>query len=240
MRGMDSARVVAILPARDEAGNIGAVVTAIARHVHAAVVVDNGSRDATASRARCAGADVVHEPERGYGAACLAGVARARELGAQILVFLDADGSDDPDDAPRVIDPIRLGRADLVLGVRTPETTERGAMSTVQRFGNWFAPRVLRLTTGARYRDMPPFKAIRAGAFEGLGVRDRSYGFTIELLLRAHQARLRVEEVEVRCRVRQSGASKVSGTVRGTVGAAGRILYTIGRLAWAAREQGTS
>ena len=223
--------IVAVLPALDEEENIAGVVRDVAPQVDRVVVVDNGSRDATADRARAAGADVVHEPARGYGAACLAGIARARDLGAEVVVFLDADGSDDPSEAPRLLAPILGGAADLVLGVRTRETTEPGAMTSVQRFGNWFAPRIMRLATGARYRDMPPFKAIRRDALDALALRDRGHGFTIELLLRAHALRLRVVEVPVRCRARRAGASKVSGTIRGSARAAVKIVTTIARYA---------
>jgi glycosyltransferase involved in cell wall biosynthesis len=221
--------ICAVIPALDEEGSVEPVVRGIRPHVDGVVVADNGSRDATAARAREAGADVVREPERGYGAAMLAGVRRARELGASVLVFLDADGSDDPDDAPRLLGPVLAGEADMVLGVRVPRLAEPGSMTPVQRFGNWFAPVVMRVATGARYRDMSPFKAVRADVFDSLHVGDRGHGFTIELLLKAHAARLRVREVEVACRRRRAGESKVSGTLRGTLRAAGKILWTIVR-----------
>jgi glycosyltransferase involved in cell wall biosynthesis len=222
-------RTIAVIPALDEEGAVGEVVAEVAAHVEHVVVVDNGSRDRTAEVARSAGAQVVQEPERGYGAACLAGIARARELGATIVVFLDSDGSDDPSETPSLLSPLLDGSADLVLGVRTRASTEHGAMTSVQRFGNWFAPLVMRVFTGARYHDMPPFKAIRAEALDGLELRDRGHGFTIEVLLRAHELGLRTREVVVRCRRRRSGISKVSGTVMGSVRAAAKILTTIGR-----------
>ena len=220
---------VAVLPALDEEGSVARVVRELAPLVDRVVVVDNGSRDRTARIAQEAGADVVVEPERGYGAACLAGVGRARALGAEVLLFLDADGSDDPAEAPRLLAPVRAGEVDLVLGVRPPHVAEPGALTPVQRFGNWLAPLAMRLATGARYRDMPPYKAIRLDAFDRLDVRERGHGFTIELLLGAHAARLRVREIDVRCRVRQAGVSKVSGTVVGSARAGARILGTIAR-----------
>lgn len=221
--------IVAVIPALDEEESVGDVVRGILRHADAAVVVDNGSRDRTAAVAREAGADVVHERRRGYGAACLAGVARARELGATIILFLDADGSDDPDDAPRLIAPVERGEADIALGVRTRESTEPGAMMPVQRFGNWLAPLLMRVAVGARYRDMPPFKAVRREALDALALTDAGMGYIIEMLLKAHERRLAVTEVVVRCRARKTGASKISGTVRGTLRASAKITSTIAK-----------
>jgi glycosyltransferase involved in cell wall biosynthesis len=231
-----NSRIVAIIPALDEEDAIGAVVRGIAGHVDVVIVVDNGSTDRTAAVAASAGADVVAEPRRGYGRACLAGIARARELGASIVVFLDADGSDDPSDAPGVIGPVAAGRADLTLGVRTGARVEPGAMTGVQRFGNWLAPLLIRASVGARYDDMPPFKACSAAALDRLRLSDVGHGFTIELLMRAHEEGLRVEQIPVACRVRRGGESKVSGTLRGASRAAVKIVTTIGR--HAARAHG--
>jgi glycosyltransferase involved in cell wall biosynthesis len=228
--------IVAVIPALDEEDNVADVVRGIAAHVDRVVVADNGSRDRTATRAREAGADVVTERRRGYGAACHAGLERARELGATVVMFLDADGSDDPDDAPRLLAPIADGDADLVLGVRNSETTEPGAMMPVQRFGNWLAPLLMRVLVGAPFTDMPPFKAVTREAIDRLSPRDRGMGYIIEMLLRAHASGLRVREIPVRCRVRRSGRSKVSGTVRGTVRAGVKIVATIARHAWAIRR----
>ena len=218
---------VGVIPALDEEGSVGAVVEQVRVHLDRVVLVDNGSRDKTAQVARSAGADVVHEPRRGYGAACLAGVRRARELGARIVLFLDADGSDDPRDAPRLLEPIVLGERDLVLGCRAPRLMEPGAMTPVQRFGNWFAPALMRLTLGARYRDVPPFKAITVDALDRLALSDTGMGYSIQMLLGAHRLRLRVAEVDVSCRARRAGASKVSGTLRGTLRAAFKITSSI-------------
>lgn len=225
---------VAVIPALDEAGSIGAVVQGILPHVDAVVVVDNGSQDDTAAVAARHGALVEPEPRRGYGAACLAGIARAVALDASRIIFLDADGSDDPDDAPRLLAAVQQG-ADLALGVRTADTIEPGAMTGTQRFGNWFAPLLMRLTVGARYHDMPPFKVIRRQALERLRLTDTGHGFTIELLLRAHHEGLRVVEVPVRCRRRSAGQSKVSGTLTGSARAATKILTTVARHALLAR-----
>lgn len=228
--------IVAILPALDEEDAVGAVVRSALPHVDAVVVVDNGSRDATPERARDAGADVVTEPRRGYGHACLAGVERARQLGARVIVFLDADGSDDPGDLPRLVAPLRADEADLILGVRAPGSIEPGSMTPAQRLGNWLAPRLMRWTVGARYSDMPPFKALTLDAYDTLCVRDTGHGFTIELLLQAHARRLRVREIAVGFRRRAGGKSKVSGTLVGTVRASAKIVATILRHAIRSRH----
>jgi hypothetical protein len=222
---------IAVIPALDEQDAIAGVVDGIRPYVDAVVVVDNGSRDATAARALAAGADVVSEPRRGYGAACLAGVRRARALGAQIVLFMDGDGSDDPGQAPLLLGPVERGEADLVLGVRA--RVERGAMAPVQRFGNWLAPALMRLTVGARYHDMPPFKAVSADALDRLALRDDGMGYIIEMLLKAHSLGLRVLEVDVAWRARRAGQSKVSGTVVGTVRASAKITWAIARHALA-------
>lgn len=229
--------ITAILPALDEEATIRMVVQGVLPHVDTVVVVDNGSSDATGLRAEEAGADVVREPRRGYGRACLRGVARARELGAEVLVFLDADGSDDPRDIPRVLAPITSGAADLALGCRAANRMEPGSMTVPQRFGNWLAPLLMRWTTGAPYHDMPPMKAFALSAFDGLAVRDEGHGFTIELLLKAHAAGLRIEEVPARCRRRAGGTSKVSGTIRGTLRASAKILGYVTRYAVETRPQ---
>jgi glycosyltransferase involved in cell wall biosynthesis len=222
-------RIIALVPALDEEHCIVDVVRGIEPHVHAVIVVDNGSADATARLAAEAGADVVSEPRRGYGRACLAGLARARERGATIVLFLDGDGSDDPADAPHGLGPVIDGTADVVLGAREASLIERGAMTGVQRFGNWFAPLLMRATLGAPYHDMPPFKACAMTAIDSLALGDVGHGFTIELLVKAHTRGLRVLEVPARCRARRGGVSKVSGTLVGASRAAVKIITTIGR-----------
>lgn len=228
---MSKHTAVAVVPALDEEEAIGDVVRGIGPHVDAVVAVDNGSVDRTAVVARNAGAIVVAEPRRGYGRACLAGIEQARGLGATIVLFLDADGSDDPADAPRLLAPVKAGTCDLALGVRTRGGAEPGAMTPVQRFGNWLAPLLMRISVGAEYDDMPPFKAISMRALDRLRLSDTGHGFTIELLMRAHEEQLRIEQLAVTCRVRRGGASKVSGTVVGAGRASAKIVSTIGRYA---------
>ena len=194
------------------------------------VVVDNGSTDATAEVARRAGATVVSEPRRGYGAACLAGLAHLRRDPPEIVAFLDADGSDDPGELPEVLRPILERRADLVIGSRTRGAHEPGSLSPVQRFGNGLATSLLHGAFGFRFSDLGPFRAIRWDALERLGMRDRDYGWTVEMQARALRAGLRCVEVPVRYRRRRLGKSKVSGTLRGATGAGGKILWTIARV----------
>jgi glycosyltransferase involved in cell wall biosynthesis len=227
--------IVAILPALDEEAAIASVVRGVLPHVDRVVVVDNGSADRTAELAAEAGADVVREARRGYGSACLAGVVRARELGAAVLLFLDADGSDDPSDLPRVLEAVVSGRADLALGVRAAPWMQAGSMTAVQRVGNRLAPLFMRWALGADYHDMPPQKAISRTAFDRLEVRDTGHGFTIELLLKAHQHGLRCREVAVHWRCRAGGESKVSGTLAGSARAAFKIMSCVGRHTFAIR-----
>ena len=212
-----------IIPALDEAGSIGSVVQAIPRPaVRDVVVIDNGSRDGTADVARRAGARVVAEARRGYGSACLAGLATLAP-GAEIVVFLDADGSDDPAQLPLLVAPIEADEADLVVGSRTASGHAEG-LTLQQRLGNAIATRWLRVRFGLPATDLGPFRAIRKSALDGLAMSDRDYGWTVEMQIKAARRGLKYREVPVPCRPRLSGTSKVSGTFRGTVGAGVKIL----------------
>jgi glycosyltransferase involved in cell wall biosynthesis len=192
--------------------------------------VDNGSTDATAAVALRGGATVVAEPRRGYGAACLAGLAQLRERPPVVVVFLDADHSDDPAELDLVLAPIVRGAADLVIGSRMLGTREPGALSPVQAFGNALAASLMRILFAGRFTDLGPFRAIRWDALERLAMRDRAYGWTVEMQARALRARLRCVEVPVHYRRRRQGASKISGTLRGVWGAGSQILITIARV----------
>jgi glycosyltransferase involved in cell wall biosynthesis len=227
-------RIAAIIPALNEEASIGATLKAIRavplapRSFRQLLVVDNGSHDATAEVAASHGATVVREPRRGYGSACLAGIAALLpEITA--VVFLDADGSDDPADLPRLLDPIVRGDADFVLGSRTLGEQEPGALTPQQEFGNRLATCLMRLLYGARYTDLGPFRAIRRDALGKLGMRDTNYGWTIEMQIKAHRAGLRIREIPVRYRKRAAGRSKVSGSLRGSLLAGAKILWTIVR-----------
>ncbi len=212
-----------IIPARDEAETIGAVVRGVPRAwVRSVVVVDNGSRDGTADRARAAGASVVVCPVAGYGRACLAALATLPPEG--IVAFMVADGSDDPRELPRLVDPIAAGEADLVIGSRALGYVEPGAMPPWQSVGSRVAAAGISLRFGQRVTDLGPFRAIRREALDRLAMRDPTYGWTLEMQIKAARAGLRVREVPVAWRLRRGGEPKVSGTVRGTLGASRMIL----------------
>ncbi|MCK6448217.1 MAG: glycosyltransferase [Planctomycetes bacterium] len=209
------------------------------------VVVDNGSTDRTAEVARAGGAFVVTERRRGYGSACLAGLAALfgehSESSARIaaplddddvVVFLDADHSDYPEDVARVLEPLFARRAEFVIGSRVKGGADMRAMLPQAWFGNRLACFLMRLFFGARYSDLGPFRAIRVGALKRLCMRDRDFGWTVEMQLKAHVARLATEEVPVRYRPR-IGKSKITGTLVGTLRAAWKILGWI--FAWRVR-----
>ena len=218
------ALVAAVIPALDEEQAIGLVVAEARPFVDAVVVVDNGSRDRTAEVARAAGAQVVSEPRRGYGQACLAGIAAAG--GADVFVFLDGDHSDHADQVPRVLAPILSGAADLVIGSRTLGRAAPGSHPWHAVAGTRACVALMNRVAGTRATDLGPFRAITRAGLAALDMRDRNYGWTVEMQVKAARAGLRVAEVPVDYRPR-IGRSKVSGTVRGTIGAAWKIVVTI-------------
>ncbi len=192
------------------------------------IVVDNGSTDATPEVAHRAGARVIHEPRRGYGAACLAGIQAIQE--SDIVVFLDGDYSDHADELPDVVAPILDGQADMVIGSRVRGIREPGALAPQARWGNWLAVTLIRLLYGARYTDLGPFRAIRYPVLQSLGMQDQGFEWTVEMQVRAINAGLRIQEVPVSYR-RRTGHSKISGTLRGCVLAGIAIIGTIFRYA---------
>ncbi len=217
--------VVAVIPAWNEQANIGRVVADIPREIcRYIVVVDNASTDNTAAMAEKAGAIVVQQPNRGYGYACSAGVARAYELGAEIIVFLDGDYSDYPDEMPIVVGPILRGDADLVIGSRNLGGMEKGALPAHAVFGNLLISLLVRLRWRVRISDLGPFHAIRAGTLRSFGMSEMTYGWTVEMIVKAAKGKLRIVEVPVHYRKRLSGQSKVSGNIAASVKAAARIL----------------
>lgn len=232
-------RVVAIIPALNEEGAIAAVVRSLPRElVTKVIVVDNGSDDATAVRAAEAGAEVVRDPIRGYGRACMAGVAAAPD--AEVYLFLDGDGSDAAEDAGALLAPLLAGRADLVLGSRERGEMEHGALPLQARAGNRLAALLIRALDGARISDLAPFKAVDAALLHAIAPREMTYGWTIELIVRAAQRGAQIEEVPVRYRRRRAGHSKVSGSLTGTLKASGRILVTLARLHLAGQSSRSS
>jgi glycosyltransferase involved in cell wall biosynthesis len=199
------------------------------------IVVDNGSTDRTAERARGAGAKVVSEPTRGYGRACAAGV-RALSPECNIVVFLDGDGSDCPEFMNQLVDPIARGTHDFVIGSRTRGKREPGSMNLQQIFAGRFAGWLLSILYGVRYTDMSPFRAIRRDALDKLSMREKTYGWNLEMQMRAARAGLRILEIPVNHRCRTGGVSKVSGTLRGTFLAGARIIATLIRIALSSKE----
>lgn len=224
-----------LIPALNEEKTLPLVLADLPKAwIRQVIVCDNGSTDATAERAESLGAVVVREPERGYGAACLAGIRYLESLPPserpEIVVFLDGDYSDYPEDLPKVVGPIVQDNQDLVIGSRLLGGLEPGAMTLPQRFGNWLAPTLIRWLFGYRFTDLGPFRAIRWDNLLALDMRDRNFGWTVEMQVKAAKHRLACTEVPVRYRPRAGGQSKVSGTLTGTVLAGWKILYTIFRL----------
>lgn len=218
-----------IIPALNEEDALPRVLADIPQPpVRRVVVADNGSTDATAQVAREAGAEVVHQPERGYGAACLKALALLEEDPPDVVVFLDGDYSDHPDELPKLLEPIAQG-ADLVIGARV-QRARRGALTPQQRVGNAIACVALRVLYRVRYTDLGPFRAIRWDALSRLNMVDRNYGWTVEMQIKAAQQGLKHAEVPVSYRER-IGESKVSGTIRGTLGASRKILWLLARYA---------
>ncbi|SBO42059.1 Glycosyl transferase, group 2 family protein [Cyanobium sp. NIES-981] len=222
------ARVMAIIPVRDEAATIGAVVQRLQElGVGAIRVVDNGSSDASAALALAAGAEVVHEPRAGYGRACWTGLQHLPDPVRWIL-FCDGDGSDDLA-AVAAWRPLMHG-ADLILGNRCATAAGRARLTPVQRFGNRLATTLIRLGWGHAYADLGPLRLIRREALEAMAMADRGFGWTIEMQVKAIEAGLRIVECGVHQHPRRGGRSKISGTLRGSVGAGLGILATVGRL----------
>jgi glycosyltransferase involved in cell wall biosynthesis len=217
-----------VIPAYNEADVIGETLLRLPLGIFAQVVVaDNGSTDETCVQAEKAGARVVSTREKGYGAACLRALEEAPD--EAILVFLQADGSEDAAEAGHLVGPIERGEADLVIGSRVLGNAAPGALRSHQRFGNWLATRLLNLFWGAKATDLGPFRAIRAGVLRNLGMRDRNYGWTIEMQVKAAQQRLRVVEVPVSYGLRQAGEEKVSGNWQASLRAGIKILWVIAR-----------
>jgi glycosyltransferase involved in cell wall biosynthesis len=225
-------RVAVIIPALNEAGNIERLVQEVVAVAPVRViVVDNGSTDGTGQAAQRAGAQVVYEQRRGYGFACAAGVAAAR--GVDLIAFLDGDFSFLPSELPVVLAPLLAGQADLVLGSRMRGQIAPGAMPPHQRFGNWLVARLMRLLYRLPLTDLSPYRAIRADLLAQLAMREMTYGWPTEMMVKAARHGARLVEVPVSYHPRRAGRSKVSGTVRGTLLATWYILGVTLRYAWA-------
>jgi len=218
---------VVIIPAFNEERSIRRVVDSIpANAVSEIIVVDNGSTDSTVEEARKAGATVLEEPRRGYGYACLRGIEHTRRAGPGIIAFLDGDFSDYPEELPKILAPIVEGECELVIGSRVTGTREPGSMLPQAMIGNAVATSLIRLFWGYRFTDLGPFRAVRSDALQQMHMSDPTYGWTVEMQIKAAKLGLRCREVSVRYRKR-IGESKVTGTLGGTVKASVKILTTI-------------
>lgn len=219
-------RVAVIIPALNEQDCIGAVVSGFLEQADVTVsVADNGSEDSTAAISRAAGAHVVTETRRGYGYACTAGIAAAGDV-CDVLLFMDGDGSDNPAHLPVLLDPIEQSGADLVLGSRSLGRSEPGAILPHQWLGNRRTVYLVRVLYGVRLTDLPPSQTIRQLVMGSLRMREMTYGWTVEFIVKRAKCNLRIREVPVETNRRVAGNSKVSGTLRGTVLAAHYLVAT--------------
>lgn len=225
-------RIAVVIPALNEEESIDKVIGDLPGYVDQLVVVDNGSTDRTADRARAAGAEVVLQPERGYGAACLKGIEQLSD-DTDIIVFLDGDYSDYPQEMIRLLDPIVYDDYEVVIGSRMSSGTSRKALPPVARFGNRLSTTLIRWFWGYRFTDLGPFRAVTVPAYRRLDMSDPDFGWTVELQIKAARLGMRATEVPVSYRPR-IGRSKISGTIVGSFRAGTKILYLIFRQ-WLAR-----
>ncbi len=221
-------KTVVIIPALNEENSIAKVIQEIPGVVNEIVVVDNGSDDNTFQNAKNAGATVLSENRKGYGWACLKGMEYLKKQGPapEIVVFLDGDYSDYPSELTQVVAPIINNGMDMVIGSRALGRRENGSMTTPQIFGNWLATTLIRMFYGVKFTDLGPFRAIKYDSLMSLGMEDKTYGWTVEMQIKAAKKKLKSCEVAVNYRKRV-GVSKVSGTVKGTIMAGYKILWLI-------------
>jgi glycosyltransferase involved in cell wall biosynthesis len=232
---LNGASIGVVIPTRNEANALPAVLAAMPAFVDAVAIGDYRSTDGTQEIGRRHGAIVVDVDGPGYGRACLAAIAALPPV--DIIVFVDGDAADDLSAMARLVEPILAGEADFALGSRALGRRERGALTAQQIFGNWLACTLIRLVWGARFTDLGPFRAIRRDTFEALAMADLNFGWTVEMQIKAARKRLRTIEMPVDYR-RRIGVSKVSGTLSGTIKAGAKILWVIGREAFRpAREE---
>ena len=231
MKSHDQLRIVVFMPALNEEDALPSILSVMPDWITSVVVGDNGSTDRTAQVAEEGGAHVVHEGERGYGAACLAGIRYLTSLEGQpdIIVFMDADGSDDPADLERLVRPIVDDEVDMVLGVRCGVGGDLGTILPHARLGNRIVLGLVSLLFGQSFRDLPPFRAVRFSSLLHLEMDDRNWGWTLQMQIRAERASLRVAEIEVAHRRRTEGRSKISGSLVMSVRVGAKMFYTLGR-----------
>src|SRR6266496_2403110 len=229
-------KIALVIPALNEEAALPCLLAEIPpKFAQWVIVIDNGSMDATAAVAERWGAIVASEPQRGYGRAWLKGFKTACSLGAEIVVFMDGDGSDDPADLPMMLRPVREGRADLVIGSRVSERAEHGAVPPQARLGNWLVCYMIRLLYGVHLHDIGSFRAVRCSLLDALAMREKTYGWPVEMLVKAARAHYRIVELPIHYRHRSHGRSKVAGTLIGSVKAAYYLLSTTLRYAGARR-----
>jgi glycosyltransferase involved in cell wall biosynthesis len=219
-------RITVIIPAFNEAPSIGKVIKDIPQIVSETIVVDNGSTDKTSEIAQQVGATVCYEPRKGYGYACLKGLEKCAENPPNIVVFLDGDYSDYPEQLTEIVTPIIQNKVDFVIGARVSRLREKGAMTFPQIFGNALASTLMKLFFGAKFTDLGPFRAIRYNKLLALNMSDKTYGWTVEMQLKVLKQKVNYLEIPVKYRNR-IGVSKVSGTIKGAIFAGVKILYWI-------------
>ncbi len=222
-------KISVVIPAFNEENAIALVLQEIPKEwVDLVVVVDNNSSDKTKQKAKAAGATVLEESFQGYGASCLCGInyLNQQDIKSDIIVFLDADYSDYPAQLPELVLPIIENKADMVIGSRALGVREQGSMTVPQVFGNWLATSLLRLFYNVKFTDLGPFRAIRTSSLNALNMQDKTYGWTVEMQVKAAKQKIRSIEVPVNYKNRV-GVSKISGTVKGTFLAGYKILFTI-------------
>ncbi len=225
-------KIDVLIPAWNEEEALPMVLVDLPKNwIRNVIVCDNGSTDRTAQVAHANGVHVISQPERGYGNACLAGMRYLQTLPSSeqpdIVVFLDGDYSDYPDELPKVVAPILNDEIDMVIGSRRLGGMQPGAMTLPQRFGNWLAPLLIRWFYGQKFSDLGPFRAIRWDQLLAMQMEDKNFGWTVEMQVKAAKMKLRCAEVPVKYRKRAGGKSKVSGTIRGAFGAGVKIITTI-------------
>jgi glycosyltransferase involved in cell wall biosynthesis len=214
-----------IIPAYNEEKAIGNVIREIPKIVNEIIVISNNSTDNTAEEAKKAGATVLSESKKGYGYACLKGLQYIdkQKIKPEIVVFLDGDYSDYPEELDKIITPIMLGKTDFVVGARVANLREKGSMTPQQIFGNWLATSLMKLFFNAKFTDLGPFRAIRYSTLLDLGMQDKTYGWTVEMQLKVLKKNIPYTEIPVQYKNR-IGVSKVSGTLKGTVMAGIKII----------------
>ncbi len=220
-------KVAIIIPALNEEAALQQLLTEIPQDAAQwIIVVDNGSTDATARVAATAGAIVASEPTRGYGRACSKGLNTAINLGADIVIYMDGDGSDDPADLFMMLQPVKEGHADLAIGSRVSKRSERGAIPPQARLGNWLVSRLISILYGVRLHDVGSFRVIRCATLEALHMCEMTFGWPVEMLVKAANAHYHIIELSIHYRCRSHGRSKVAGTLIGSIKAAYSMLST--------------